>query len=611
MSTGVPSIVPILVIGDDARLLAQTVTLLARKGAYLPLLDGPRVQRIDAAAEVIRRNNAAARAQPKKIIFAGLPASTCDLFSAHFPARRVQRIEKIDELRALHQDSHAQSSTPLTWGKCNLGLGLLRALRARQELVFDDSEAPRDPVDSGSGHLVVCEDGNEHAQVIAASYAYALNAGLCLIPSLPIEEAESILNGLYDLYEKGPESPTFRLDGLKARLRSHVGELPLGEGSSLTFITSKVPWGFAFPEAPSTHLFCYPDLGISIINGITAEQPDSVGVRVAAVIDPAVVDSTDVETALVRLTTIGVLSKALRSVNATVHTAAQMIELFPYDLLLISTHCGDASGWRRTYEYTDSEGLERTLVTDVAVGAEVIPGDENVRVTRFENFVSLDGVDWNDPEKKKGLYVGRAIIDFMERAQHSNDRLALTPTKQEPIPRVPSSMALRMADGNYIAAPKPIALDGSPIVINNACASWHRLAANFVFSNARAYIGTLFSVLDAEAERMIELLVGQYFGEPLSEALWRAQNELLGNTVRKPYVLVGCHFQRLRTTNSNAVRDVLARLRKAHGDWERQWQLAEQMNEVGRRRAVETLQYLQAEIDTITAFAGSTKARDC
>jgi hypothetical protein len=35
-----------------------------------------------------------------------------------------------------------------------------------------------------SDHLVVCEDGDELAQVIAANCAFALNAGLQLIPAI-------------------------------------------------------------------------------------------------------------------------------------------------------------------------------------------------------------------------------------------------------------------------------------------------------------------------------------------------------------------------------------------------------------------------------------------
>lgn len=51
---------------------------------------------------------------------------------------------------------------------------------------------------------------------------------------------------------------------------------------------------------------------------------------------------------------------------------------------------------------------------------------------------------------------------------------------------------MMMADGNYIVMPRSLADEGTPIIINNACLSWHRLAGTFTFANARAYIGTLF-----------------------------------------------------------------------------------------------------------------------
>ena len=88
-----------------------------------------------------------------------------------------------------------------------------------------------------------------------------------------------------------------------------------------------------------------------------------------------------------------------------------MIELYPHDLLLISTHCGDAEGWRWTYEFVDREGHHRTLVVDLAISIAVVPGSEKLDVMQYTRPVSLDGVDWNDPEKKKRLYVGTAILD--------------------------------------------------------------------------------------------------------------------------------------------------------------------------------------------------------
>jgi hypothetical protein len=538
--------------------MAQVAAMLARRRAYLPLLDGPRLTRPDADAEVLRRNNAAARVQPRDIILAGLPAATCELFAKHFPAKKTRRIATIDDLPLPKGGSHLDGKM-LRWGTSNIGLGLLRALRSRMPIVFEESaSAPRDAVSSLSGHLVVCEDGHLMAQVLAANYAFALDAGMCLIPSLPDDEADRLLERFYSVHQNRAHSPTSLLKRLKRELREYAGALPLVPGGSVTFVCKEIPWGFAFPELPSSHLFSYPDLGIAMINGVVAEQPGTPGIQVAGIIDPGSVDSREIADAVDRLTEGGVVALGIRSKRATVHRAAQMVAEFPYDLLLISTHCGDADGWRWTYEFVDSEGIARVLVTEIAIGVQVVPGQHDLHVTEFHRFVSLDGVDWTDPDKKSRLYVGQAIRDW---EKFNSDGRRLDPVKKEEITRVPGSMALRMADNNYIALPQALAGGGSPVVISNACCSWHRLAGTFMFGNARVYVGTLFDVLDAEAQGVIERLFGRYWNKPLSVALWRAQNDIASDGIRRPYVMVGCHFQRLRSEHGEGLRTVVSRLR--------------------------------------------------
>jgi hypothetical protein len=212
---------------------------------------------------------------------------------------------------------------------------------------------------------------------------------------------------------------------------------------------------------------------------------------------------------------------------------------------MISTHCGDAPGWRWTYQFTDRDGKDRTLVIDLAIDVTVVPGDEKLHVTQFTKFVSIDGVDWNDPDRNSKVIVGNAILDYLERTKNQE---GLQPTKKEEIERVPGSAALRMYDGNFIVLPRPLADNGTPIVLNNACVSWHRLSGTFIFANARAYIGTLFSVTDVEAQEVAKRLLDRHFGKPLAVALWQTQREVYKDSMRSPYVLVGPHFQRLRTS---------------------------------------------------------------
>ena len=230
--------------------------------------------------------------------------------------------------------------------------------------------------------------------------------------------------------------------------------------------------------------------------------------------------------------------------NAHVSAVSDMIELFPYDLLLIATHCGDVSGLRWTYEFKDSEDFQRTLVVDIALGfgqTDKPPRtvEDLIEVTQFIRFVSLDGVAWDDPQKKKDLYVGKAIMDFMERTRDGGD---LKPIKRETVPRVIGSAALKMSDHNLIALPRSLANESTPIVINNACVSWHRLASNFSFGGARAYIGTLIPITPIEAQSVVERLLDKHFDKPLAVALWAAQRDVYGANIRRPYVTTGVFF---------------------------------------------------------------------
>jgi hypothetical protein len=333
----------------------------------------------------------------------------------------------------------------------------------------------------------------------------------------------------------------------------------------LTFVTSQLPYGFAFPELPSTHLFRYPDLGISIVNGFAAEQTGSSGISLAILVDPDTTDAPEIAAASKLLPSRGVFVRSYRGAGADVRSVADAIELFPYDLLIIATHCGDAPGYRWTYQFVDSEGYNRTLVVDIAIGIARTDDKDMLSVTQFTRFVSLDGVDWNDREKSKKLYVGTAITDYAERIQKEN---GFEPIARDVVPRVLGSAALRMFDYNYIALPQALAGNGTPIIINNACSSWHELSKRFTFGNARAYIGTLFMVSTSEAHDVVVKLLSRHFGKPLPAALWSAQREVYGCSVRRPYVATGVYPQRLRGSRCDVPQEVERRLAASLAGWQ-------------------------------------------
>jgi hypothetical protein len=545
------------IFAENAKLAARLSCALALPGIYLPVCDSPRMNRPDRHVEVLRRHNAAKRARAKTIYFAGLPDDAFEALQASLNAQRGVPCRRVSSSSDIPSVAGYEF---LKWGRDRIGIGLLKALREGKQMAFDDSPSPDEWVPSKSGHVVVCEEGEDISQVIAANYAFALDAGLVLIPEVDEALADDILEEFYKSQDGADGiSPSEAQAGLSRRLLDLCGSLPIPEGGSLTFV-GQLPFGFAYPEYPSTHLFDYPDLGCAVVNGFAAGQNRRPPHGVVALVDPDMTPAPEIEAAIQLLEPRGAFIRVYQGPAADVRRVSEMIEHFPYDLLIIATHCGDSSGYRWTYEFADSEGLPRTVVIDLAVGFARTDDPNLFRAAHYYRFISLDGVDWSDGAAKSKLYVGEAIRDFNTRLKAGFSEFE--PSKKDTVDRVIGSAAMKMSDSNLLFAQHTIAGVGTPIIVNNACLSWHRLAANMTFAGARAYIGTLFPVLPLEAAEIVTKLLDDHWGKPLAVALWSAQRDVYGSNLRRPYVVAGVFPQTLHVD----VYDYPGRIRRKIGE---------------------------------------------
>jgi hypothetical protein len=253
-----------------------------------------------------------------------------------------------------------------------------------------------------------------------------------------------------------------------------------------------------------------------------------------------------------------------------------------------------ASSRDRVGTFTDSEGHHRTLVVDLAIGIAGTDDEDMLNVTQFTRFVSLDGVDWHDPKQKENLYVGRAILHYVERTRTGAEN-ELMPVKREDVPRVTGSAILKMYDQHYISLPHAIAGE-TPIIINNACSSWHRLTSNYTFGNARAYMGTLFPLMTSAAHGVVERLLGKHFGKLLPTALWSAQREVYGANPRHPYVMVGVYPQRLRVPHYDVPAYIESRLLPALDEWREGLRAANPNDQRSLRKIQEAINYYETEL---------------
>lgn len=589
MSLKCPNLCRTAIVAEDPYLAARFSCALGRRGFYVPVLDAPRMTRPDAGGEVVRRNNALARLGAKEAILAGLTDESAAAMIASLP-NKCARLCTADDVPMFAPPGRG-AREPLRWGREAVGAGVLHALYEGRLIEFDDRPSPSLVTPGRSDHLVICESGELLSEVIAANYSFALGAGLCIIPEVDKVEAAEILEAYYSIDDRGGSQADMRRR-LQARLRELCGDIPLPRNGSLTFFTRKVPFGAAFPELPSTHLMTYPDCGIAVLNGFAAEQPNTRGVNVAVLVDPEKTRAPEIEAATKILPARKVFVRGYRGRGSSVRAITDMVDLFPYDLLVLATHCGDASGYRWTYQFTDSEGLERELVVDIAIGVGQTDDPDKLDVMQFTRFHSLDGVDWSDPIAKSKLYVGNAILDYVERTRNDD----LKPVRKESIERVRMSAAMAMHDHNYIAMPRALAEHSSPIIINNACASWHELAGRFTFAGARAYIGTLYPVSDLEAESVVVKLFDKYWGKCLPHALWSAQNATYGaGGDRRPYVVTGVYPQRLRVTRENVPLHIMKKLVAARDGWKRR--LARIESDELRKRTQEFVEYYVREAE--------------
>jgi hypothetical protein len=555
-----PPIAEEVIFADDAKLAAQLSCALAQRGRYLPVCDGPRMQRPDHAIEVLRLHNAAGRARAQVAYLAGLSDESSDALTRSLQGTRNLTCHRISSSEDIGAAGIVLSRPAMSWGHDRIGVGLLTALRDGYNMTFEERPSPYSWVGSKNGHLVICEEGEDISQVIAANYAFALDAGLFLIPEVDDDLADDLLERFYMLNEGAfGFSPEEAQAQLRQELLNLCGSIPVTENGSITFV-GKLPLGFAYPEYPSTHLFEYPALGCAVINGLSAEQKRRPPLGVTVLVDPGKTPAPEIQTAIELLEPRRSFIRVYQDRAANVRNVSEMIEHFPYDLLIIATHCGDSAGYRWTHEFTDSEGLHRTVVTDVAVGFERTDDPDILKVGHFFRFISVDGIDWTDRAAKSKMHVGNVIHDFNERL--GAGPTSFKPVKTETVARVVGSSAMAMSDSNLLFAQHTIANMGTPIILNNACVSWHRLAGDMTFAGARAYIGTLFPVLPFEASTIATKLLDDHWGKPLAVALWAAQRDVYGSNTRRPYVVAGVFPQRLKVDLTDHPKQIKNKLEK-------------------------------------------------
>lgn len=543
----VPPFESSVLVTDDAALAAR-VSSLFRRDRYFSVLDGPRMGRQDAGNEVTRRLRALSMTNARQVLFGGMPDEALEAM------RRKRRNATIansfeDAVRGL-RGVVKRPAQALAWGKDNLGVGLYRARLEGKELGEGLQDSPCEGVVSAGAHLLVaCERGNDLAEVTASNLAFACNGSFAVFDELGEEERKDWLEELYALGDGC--DVTRRFGDLAQRARAHLGELHVDRFKTVMFVTAGFPWGIVFRDKAASHMYRYPDFGRAVVEGLWASQSAARSARTALLLDPKKVQGSEISAINQALLKNGTLTRVATGPAASSLRVQFMLDLVPFDVIVLSSHAGDAPGERVTYEYPDAEGRQRRLTVDRAMGFSYDRVDDKVQVTQYHRFHELDGVDWRDRAAKEAIPVGSAITSW-SAAGGAADREDWI-VERQPLPRVQGSMAIMLHDGQWLFASHGFPAESAPLVVNNSCWSWHELSLRMTFAGARGYIGSLFPITDVEAQEIGTAVFGRYIGQDLATALAASQLDVYGGSPRRPYVLVGLPFVSVRPNTEKSV----------------------------------------------------------
>ena len=590
-----------LCIAGGPEIAAVISSFFNEIGEYFCVLEPPRKTRPDFLNEVLRRNNVAACLQADNIILAGLDQSSISAFQRYFSPRITTIVPSLADVDiALQEISCSDLIGEIACNPREVAKALLLAKRLRMKLKVDHS-APSLLNEFGrylpsSNHIIVVEDSADFAPVIAANFAFSVDAELRLIPEVSRRDVEKVYDELYDRRASRGSTRSIRAEKNLKERSSRYQAMLLSPGTQfLTFVTSGVPYGYFIPHIASTHVFSRPDLGLNIFAGVYHASKTG-ATRVAVLLDPGHFKESESDTVVECLTHKRIFVKAVKGKDATVYNARNHIEHFPYDLLYICSHAGEINGRRLRVRFKDRHGEPHIFVIDHAAGigytGEGTGKDAKFEVMDFTRFVELDGVDWNDDEGKKKIPAGELAEEFSRIPVDDWDVI-----ESKDIGPVRYCVALTLTDHCLLILFHSVAGYEHPIIFNNACVSFYQFAERLIYAGARAYIGTLHRVDTNQAKAVAEDFFRNLSTEkPLPVILWEAQRRVWSDPADRTYIHVGCHFTNIFEPEADVSEYLKNRLRLGLDRWTGRLNSASDSRR--KEAAGRTVKFLAAQLRT-------------
>ena len=529
---------PVAIIAGDGEIAEHVSSHFRRPGVYVATFAAimPRMNKWGVAdSDYVRICNTVSFAEPKTIILAGCDKARLELIRKNLSVNKDVLVvemqaydpEMLCSLPGYHQKKHY----PATLNKC-------------------------------AGSIVAVEDEDAITLCVARNLATAEDASLVVLPKVTSDQVKTFS----DLHHRWMSAAVAweREDALK-RMKSYIndqlGGLCQAKPSSISFISTGIPYGLWPFECPTTHFFCYPTLGVNIIAGMLKSCRRYLRCPCVYLCDPGEFGTQEFDQLTTAFGQHGYMLRKTYGKNATVRTVRYISQHLPVDFIFFATHCGEVEGRRIWERFVASDGKEHEVVFDLAASFSLYPGSELVEVLELKHWVSLDGVDWGDNAGKARIRAGALLEEYIEcsRRRSIDERIAAN-IKTEDIGIVKGSNALKMYDSVYMSALHNVGGYKYPLVFSNACSSWHEFSMAFMYAGASVYISTACDVaciLAAEISSRYSARIAR--GQAAGPSLYKAQESYIKDFGFTPYLMCGYMYSYidppgLMAENINTVR---------------------------------------------------------
>lgn len=541
----------------DQSLAAVVSSYFAKKGLYFPVFIFPDVntfakdEHTDESDHFISSiignetgvliNNALAKMTGCNYLIylnlSGHQKSYIEKYGYDFPTIDIKKIDEVAEKLKPHMP------IPQTEFKCqekDVLIGLIKCGREGLRLVIDETAEELIEQDIGAeGFVLVEKDANYSVtSVIGVNYALSLGADIRIVEALNKNDRGDVELSLNRWRDEGTQDD---LEKVLEEIRKRITNVNFSQYKYATFFTNGLPYSLAIKNiVPCTHVRLTPRPDFFVCNSIGVETGDRF--HSAVIFSPGFFkeDAAGEETEAVKetLSSLNYYTRLLLGDDATARNLDFHAQHFPYDLLHITSHGGNADGQEVTTKYVDRDGVEHIVIYDEVVSFAWVGGDKPVEVTLKAIPRKFDGLDWMSEELRQRKIPDYIFVDMNKRIGHDVDASATRKKKSA----IPLSNVIYTIDGFHQGIFRILASHNSPVIFNNSCRSWGETSSFFISSGTRGYVGTLWEIGNSEAVKASEVFYKALPEYSVMTALHRAIEALKATESENIYLYWGLHF---------------------------------------------------------------------